>query len=139
MATSGGMNEQKLDSPDLKSENIIEDEQQVATPIGTSATEIQNSNSVTMTNNGKTFEYHLGAVYEQAEFIFVETEEKTVNISLYDWYAVEYYNGNLYLANILSVDNPEEIGVVGIFVYPIGSYLFAVHEMFNIDYLTQLW
>ncbi len=116
-------------------DSFISNMDNLSSPLNT-ATETQGNDSVILSNNGKSFVYKLGEVYEDGDSVIVTTEEKTVNISLYDWYAVDYNNTDMYLADIMSVCNPEELGVTGIFVYPAGSYLFGAPEIFDIDYVN---
>lgn len=103
-----------------------------------SAEQTENINTIELSKDEKEFVYHLGETYLDENSIFVEANKnKIFNISLYNWYAIEYYGGKTYIADVITdIDRPEDIGIVGAFVYPAGSYFNAKNEMFDIDYAT---
>ena len=100
------------------------------------ATKIESDNSIELHKNDKSFLYCLGVLDQDS--MLVRTTDKTINISPYNWYSVKYYNGNIYVADVTANNtSPQDTGVVGVFIYPIGTYLDAKNEMFNIDYTTS--
>lgn len=94
---------------------------------------IQGDNFESLINREKTFTYQFGEVYLENDSIYIATSEKVIDLSLYNWYTVNYYNSSMLMADVTSVENPDDISVTGIFVYPVGSYLYP-NSTLDINY-----
>lgn len=117
-------------------QNIAQSDTPVPNNASYLATKIETDSSIELRKNNKSFLYCLG-VLDQSSML-VSTTDMAINISSYIWYSVKYYCGNIYVADVTANNtSPQDTGIVGVFIYPIGTYIDAKNEMFNIDYTTS--
>lgn len=103
-----------------------------------SANVSETSNSVTLNNNEKSFIYKLGQINNINDMVYVTDDTININITTYEWYEVTWLYQSIYVANVLSnINNTIETGTVGVFLYPIGTYIDSKNELFNIDYTNN--
>ncbi len=101
----------------------------------THALTTKSTDTIELKTKQKSFLYHLGKAYTDDTDIYVTTSEKSINISQYSWYMVSRFYSDIYLADVFTnISDYKTTGVVSLSMYPIGTYVNAKDQLFDIDY-----
>lgn len=100
-----------------------------------SAETIVDKNSISLQRENKSFIYKKGEVYVEDSSIYLKSDKKLVDITIFNWYYLDYDNGYVYAADVLTgIEQPEKEMIAGVFMFPANSYLSSSITMFGFDF-----